>query len=105
MRAVHLHGCLASYRSALASPFVYVPHDAFVPGLLAVSDIGEIAGVIGQPLSIEAAIDAQNRRPSPKELVAGLARAAGGDRLILRDTPATPEVLAAWFVAKLGAGR
>jgi dienelactone hydrolase len=97
VRAVHIHGCLVRYRSALASPFIHVPHDAFVPGMAAVTDVGEIAMAIGQPVGIEAAIDAQNRRAGPKELAADFA----SDRLTLRDAPATPDVLAAWFVAKL----
>jgi hypothetical protein len=109
VRAVHVHGCLPSYRSALASPFHYIPHDAFIPGILNICDIGEITGSLSQPISVEAGIDAQNRRVQPKELAAAFAVAggAGSDRLILRNTPATPEVLAAWFVAKLkqGAGR
>ncbi|HXX92604.1 MAG TPA: acetylxylan esterase, partial [Planctomycetota bacterium] len=37
--AVHVRGGLSSYRSILESPFVYIPHDAIVPGALLVGDL------------------------------------------------------------------
>jgi hypothetical protein len=105
LRAIHTHGGLVSYRSILTSPFIYLPHDACAPGMLAVGDIDDIAAACAsRPLSIEAMIDAQNRPVTGKALAAALplARAAGGKTLTVRDTPATPEALAAWFVEKLG---
>ncbi len=104
VRGIHIHGGLASYRSALASPFICLPHDAFVPGVLTAGDIDDLAAACApRPLSIEAAIDAQNRPVKGKELAAAFAltRAAYQKTLTLRDTAATPEELAAWFVRVL----
>ena len=104
VRAIHVHGGLASYRSTLASPFLDVPHDCLVPGVLTMSDLDDVAAVwVPRPLSIEAAVDARNQRMAGKELAAAyaLTRAAGGNALTLRDTPATAEAMAAWLTAAL----
>jgi dienelactone hydrolase len=42
LAAVYAQGGLASYRSVLASQLVLTPHDAIVPGMLTVSDVGDL---------------------------------------------------------------
>jgi dienelactone hydrolase len=102
VRAIHVHGGLVSYVSVLTSPFVYVPHDALIPGVLSVSDLADVvAALMPRPVSIEAAIDGRNQLVTGKEFrVAFLHMLAGGAKgLTLRDVPASPEVLAAWLAS------
>ena len=55
-------GGLVSWRSLLDSEFLYVPHDAVVPGALAVSDCQDIAAAAApRPLWISGLVDGQNR--------------------------------------------
>lgn len=44
--AVCADGSLVSYRSLLDSQFLYVPHDAIVPGALTVGDLPELASAV-----------------------------------------------------------
>ena len=56
-------GGLVSWRSMLDSEFLYVPHDAVIPGALAVGDTPDIAAALApQPLWISGLVDGQNRR-------------------------------------------
>jgi hypothetical protein len=59
---IYTHGGLAKYASLFDQPYVYVPHDAVVPGIVAVGDIPAlVAALAPRPVQQEAAIDATNR--------------------------------------------
>jgi hypothetical protein len=74
VRAIHTHGGLTSYRSLLADPFFYVPHDALVPGVLAVSDVDDVAAAWSpRPLNIEAPIHGHNQAVRGKAAAANVA--------------------------------
>jgi len=63
VKAVYVHGGLASYASALQSPYCYVPHDAVVPGALTVGDLCDVAaGLAPRALRMEGMVDGHNRR-------------------------------------------
>lgn len=63
IRAVLARGGLVSMKSILDSPFVYVPHDFVVPGVLEVGDVTDIAAHIApRPARVEGLVDGTNRR-------------------------------------------
>jgi hypothetical protein len=63
---VYAHGGLGELRSVLASPFVYAPHDALVPGALTVGDLPDLAAALApQPVRLEGLVDGANR-PLPE---------------------------------------
>jgi hypothetical protein len=64
VRGIYGRGGLLSYRSLLASPYLYVPHDTIVPFALAAgnTDLDAVATVIpSRALRWEAAVDGLNR--------------------------------------------
>jgi hypothetical protein len=62
VKAVYVHGGLANYVSALASPYCYVPHDAIVPGALTVGDLCDVAGALApRHVRLEGMVDGHNR--------------------------------------------
>lgn len=62
VRAVHISGGLAEYRTVLDHFAVLVPHDAVVPGAIAAGDIPELAASLAPtPLRIASAVDHLNR--------------------------------------------
>ncbi|MCA9071619.1 MAG: hypothetical protein KDA84_21985, partial [Planctomycetaceae bacterium] len=64
---VSARGGLVSYQSVLESPFFYLPHDAIVPGALAVSDLNDITEALApKPLWIGGLVDGRNRFVSQK---------------------------------------
>ncbi len=68
VRAVHARGGLASYRSTLESPFLYVPHDAIVPGALTAGDLGAVVAALApREVRQEALVDGLNRRVGAEE--------------------------------------
>jgi hypothetical protein len=74
IRAVYIRGGLASYQSALAGPYVYLPHDVIVPGAIACGDLPAVAAVLTCRLRLDDMVDAGNRRLSAaalKELYPG----------------------------------
>ena len=61
-------GTFASFQSLLNRPFLYVPHDAVVPGALTVSDVSDIAAAIApRPVLMRKSIDGLNRLVAPDE--------------------------------------
>ena len=47
----------------LEGPFVQIPHDVVIPGVLAVGDLPELAAAVApRPLRLDATVDGQNRR-------------------------------------------
>jgi dienelactone hydrolase len=65
LRAVYSRGGLASWASVLESPFVYVPHDAIVPGALRAGDLPQVAARLVPPLRQDATVDGRNRPVGP----------------------------------------
>jgi dienelactone hydrolase len=69
VRAVSVHGSLAGYASLLQSPFLYVPHDALVAGVLRESDVCDLAGEVApRPLQLDGLVDGLNRKVSAEAL-------------------------------------
>jgi hypothetical protein len=107
IRAVYVRGGLSSYQSVLQSPFVYLPHDAIVPGALTASDLADIASVqVPRPLRLEGLVDGLNRRVPAADLTKTYAPARAAyqrvdDRLILQAEPASPAQVADWLVSHL----
>ena len=69
VRAVNVQNGLGGYRLVLQSPFVYLPHDAVVPGALTAGDLCDVAASLApRPLRIETPVDGLNRRLTADEL-------------------------------------
>ncbi len=76
VEAVIAGGTLASFQSLLDSQFLYVPHDAVVPGALTVSDISDIVVALSpRAVRFERAVNGLNRRLSTKDLESVLSQA------------------------------
>jgi hypothetical protein len=109
IRAVALNGGLASYRSLLESQFCFVPHDVVVPGVLAVSDLADVAAALApRPLRLSNLVDGHNRRVAAKDLAvifavtqAAYQNAKAAERLRL-DEDERPGI-AAWLLTRLQA--
>jgi hypothetical protein len=62
VNTIYARGTFASFQSLLDSQFLYVPHDAVVPGALTVGDVADIAAaLVPRPLRVECPIDGLNR--------------------------------------------
>jgi hypothetical protein len=62
VNAIYARGTFAGFRSLLDSQFLYVPHDAVVPGALTVGDVADIAAaLVPRPLLVECPVDGLNR--------------------------------------------
>jgi hypothetical protein len=69
LRAVYIRRGLVGYRSLLDSPFVYVPHDALVPGAIPAGDLCEVAAALAPcPLRLEQLVDGLDRAVSADTL-------------------------------------
>ena len=63
VRVVLARGGLIDYRSLLDSPFLYVPHDAVVPGALTSGDLEDLLAVLApRAVRLEGPVDGLNRR-------------------------------------------
>jgi len=73
IHAVSVRGGLLSFQSLLESPFVSVPHDIIIPGILTASDLADLAAALA-PRSLQLAelVDGQNRRVTADEAAAVL---------------------------------
>lgn len=113
--AVIASGELATYRSALTSPFLFMPLAAIEPGMLTCGD-GDTSALIRRiaprPLRLEALVDARNRALVQPELSAWLAQVHASLR---QDGHRNPELwlhvctsrsgdgeIAAWLARQLG---
>jgi hypothetical protein len=63
LKAVRARGGLESFASALESPYLWLPHDTFVPGALQAGDLPRIAEATGG--RVEGSVDARNRAVGP----------------------------------------
>jgi hypothetical protein len=66
---VSARGGLVSWQSLLESPFLYVPHDAVVPGALEVGDLNDIVPALApQPVWISGVVDGLNRQVNQEQI-------------------------------------
>jgi hypothetical protein len=92
----------------LDSPFLYVPHDAVVPGALTIGDLCDVAAALApRPLRLAGLVDGGNRRVSAERLNKDLAPTRAGyesakaiDRLVI-DASRDPAEAARWLLSQL----
>jgi hypothetical protein len=76
IRAVAAVGGMAEYASVLESPFVHVPVDALIPGVLETADLPDIAGSLApRPLLISECRDGRNVALGAERVEKALGRA------------------------------
>jgi hypothetical protein len=105
---VYAGGSFASFRSLLAGAFLYVPHDAVIPGALTVSDVPDIAAALApRPVRLAGIIDGVNRRVSQEEVTATLQpvvsafdQANASGRFSIAPSDADPA--ARWLLEQIG---
>jgi hypothetical protein len=103
---VYARGGLAGYGTLLESPFLYVPHDALVPGVLKAGDLGDVAAALApRPLLLEDPVDSLNRRAGGEALARAYAparsayrEAGAADRLSLEGAA---EPMPRWLLTNL----
>jgi dienelactone hydrolase len=101
IRGVVATRLVAELRGALDGPRVLLPHDAIVPGWLALGDVPElIAALAPRPVHLAASVDAQNRPLSGDQLGESLtsareayAGARAAERLTFDEGPSASESL------------
>ncbi len=65
VRAASVRGGLVSYESLLRGPYLWVPHDAVVPGALTAGDLADVAAALApRSLRLEGLVDGLNRAVS-----------------------------------------
>jgi cephalosporin-C deacetylase-like acetyl esterase len=108
VQAVYARGGLTGFASLLDSPFLYVPHDAVVPGALTIGDLCDVAAALApRPLRLAGLVDGGNRRVSAERLNKDLAPTRAGyesakaiDRLVI-DASRDPAEAARWLLSQL----
>ncbi len=106
VQAVCARGGLVGYASLLESPFVYVPHDAIVPGALTAGDLNDVAAALApRPLRLEGLVNGLNQLVVPEGLAAlepvRAAYRSAPDRLqLLRKAPES-DPPGRWMLARL----
>lgn len=67
--AVYIRGGLSTFQSVASSPFVLIPHDVVVPGMLRKSDLPDLAAALAPtPLRMERLVDNGNQLQSIQHL-------------------------------------
>jgi dienelactone hydrolase len=107
--AVYLRGALVGYSDVLCGPFLYVPHDVVVPGLLGVADLCDVAAALApRPLWLEGLVDGLNRMVDAQRLSDAYAPALRGyreagtpGRLRLEGEPRPAAETAQWMLDAL----
>ena len=62
VKAVYTHGGLTGFHDVLSDPYVYVPHDTIVPGVLPKGDLVDLAAALApRPLHLNGLVDGLNR--------------------------------------------
>lgn len=62
VKAVFVRGGLSAYGDVLSGPYVYVPHDVIVPGVLTKGDLAAVAAVLPPcRLKLDGLVDGLNR--------------------------------------------
>ena len=60
--AVYTHGGLSGYLDSVTSPYVYIPHDVVVPGVLTRGDLTDLAAALAPcPVRLDDVVDGLNR--------------------------------------------
>lgn len=109
VRAVSIRGGLAGYHTLLPSQFLFVPHEALVPGALTAGDLSDVAGALApRPLRLEGLVDGLNRRVPAESLAKTLEPArtpyqrAGADQRLQVEVTVSPDAkLAAWLLQQV----
>lgn len=91
--AVRVRRGLSDFESVVQHQFVYIPHDAVVPGLLAFGDLSDLAAALApRPLRLEGLVDWLNRTESPEAAARRYAlaleryrRVGASDRLVIAE--------------------
>jgi hypothetical protein len=69
VRAVYVHGGLASMQSALTHYLALLPHDVIVPGALTAGDLSDLVAVLApKKIRLEEMVDGWNRVLSPADM-------------------------------------
>lgn len=69
IRAIYVHGGLSSYQSAFQGPYVYLPHDVVIPGVLTTGDLNDLTTQMApRPVRLDGMVDALNRAVPPDAL-------------------------------------
>jgi len=77
VRAVYVHGGLASFESVLTKHLVLIPHDAVVPGALTIGDVSDLmAALAPRRVRLEGMVDGWNRTLSAPDLARAFQLAA-----------------------------
>ncbi len=106
IQAVYTRGGLINFRSILDSPFLFVPHDAAIPGAMMAGDLDDLAAAYlsrkGTRLAIEAPVDGLNRAAGQEAINRAYSlsvKAAGKDaaRLRLSAESSSAADMAAWL--------
>ena len=108
VRAVYARGGLVGFQSALSSPFLYLPHDVVIPGVLTAGDLSALAaGMAPRPLALVGLVDGLNRAVEPNAVEAAYAHtrrvyeaAKGRGRLVVGGVEAMPAP-GPWFLETL----
>lgn len=69
LRSVYFAGGIVSWREVVKTPYIYVPHDAVVPGMLTCGDIETLASARRCRTSANHWVDAYNRRVDPTPFI------------------------------------
>jgi hypothetical protein len=101
VHSVYLRGGLLQQLSLLHGPFLYVPHDAIVPGALSAGDLDVLVNVyLRRPqtrMLIEASVNGRNQPALARRIPAAVA----DGRLRVEVEPSSAAAFAAWIQAAL----
>jgi dienelactone hydrolase len=69
IRSVRVRGGLAGYQSLPGSPFIHVPSDIVVPGVLTAGDLADVVAALApRPVQIDTLVDGLNHPVSAREI-------------------------------------
>ncbi len=79
--AIYARGTIPSFRTLLQSQFLYVPHDAVLPGVLEIGDVADLAAAVApRPLRLDRLVNGLNREVAAGKSMELLAPAAAAYR-------------------------
>jgi hypothetical protein len=104
--AVYVRGGLSDFQCVLAHQFVYIPHDAVIPGLLTTGDLPDLAAAVApRPLRLDNLTDGFNRLRSTGDVrtiyqpaVRSYKNAGSADKLVIQETT---DPASLWLVEQL----
>src|SRR5690606_1498877 len=98
--AVAGSGGLVSFMSTLDDRFCHIPQDVVVPGILEITDLGEIAAFIApRPLLLENMVDGLNKKASQRAMEQEYGKS--GANLLVRDASEESLSTADWLSSRL----